>query len=63
MRRLLAVSLLTLLASPAAAFAADASATETPTGTDYTIKIMFGLIFVLIAGMIVVGILEQRKPH
>ena len=49
-----------LLAAPASAFAA---ADETAGGTDHTTEIMFGLIIVLMIAMVVIGIVEQRRPH
>jgi hypothetical protein len=49
-----------LLAAPASAFAAT---DESAGGTDHTTEIMFGLIIVLMIGLVVIGIVEQRKPH
>jgi hypothetical protein len=50
-----------LLAAPASALAATAE--ESAGGTDHTTEIMFGLILVLMVGLVVLGIVEQRKPH
>jgi hypothetical protein len=50
-----------LLVAPASSFAA-AEPTDAG-GTDHTTEIMFGLILVLMIGMVVIGILEQRKSH
>jgi hypothetical protein len=58
--RLLPIFLLGLLAAPATAMAADEGGAG---GTDYTMKIMLGLIIGLMILMVVVGALEQRKPH
>jgi hypothetical protein len=49
-----------LLAAPASALAAT---DESAGGTDHTTEIMFGLIIVLMIGLVVIGIVEQRKPH
>ena len=40
-----------------------AAADETAGGTDHTTEIMFGLIIVLMVALVVIGIVEQRKPH
>jgi hypothetical protein len=50
-----------LLLAPAAALAAPVA--EDAGGTDRTTELMFGLIIVLMIGMVVIGIVEQRKPH
>jgi hypothetical protein len=50
-----------LLAAPASALAA--AAPEEAGGTDHTTELMFGLIIVLMIGLVVIGIVEQRKPH
>jgi hypothetical protein len=50
-----------LLAAPASSFAAAAE--ESAGGSDHTTEIMFGLILVLMIGLVVIGIVEQRKPH
>ena len=50
-----------LLLAPASALAAAVPADAG--GTDHTTEIMFGLILVLMIGMVVIGIVEQRKPH
>jgi hypothetical protein len=49
-----------LLVAPASSLAATA---DDPGGTDHTTEIMFGLILVLMIGMVLIGILEQRKGH
>jgi hypothetical protein len=49
-----------LLAAPASALAA---ADDSAGGTDHTTEIMFGLIIGLIIAMVVIGIVEQRRPH
>ena len=61
MTRLRAFSgvLLVTLATPASALAAEAERK----GKDYTVEIMIGLILFLMAALIVIGILEQRKSH
>ncbi len=61
MTRLRAFSgvLLVSLATPASALAAEAERK----GKDYTVEIMIGLILFLMAALIVIGILEQRKSH
>ena len=51
--------LLVSLATPASALAAEAERK----GKDYTVEIMIGLILFLMAALIVIGILEQRKSH
>jgi hypothetical protein len=50
-----------LLVLPASSFAAAAE--ESAGGRDHTTEIMFGLILVLMLGLVVIGVLEQRKPH
>jgi hypothetical protein len=50
-----------LLVAPASSFAAAAE--ESAGGTDHTTEIMFGLILVLMIGLVVIGIVEQRKAH
>jgi hypothetical protein len=50
-----------LLLAPASALAAAVQ--EDAGGTDRTTELMFGLIIVLMIGMVVIGIVEQRKPH
>lgn len=59
--RLLLAALGLLLAAPASALAAAADVSAG--GTDHTTEIMFGLILVLMIGLVVIGIVEQRKPH
>ena len=49
-----------LLVAPASALAA---AEEAAGGSDHTTELMFGLILVLMIGLVVIGIVEQRKPH
>ena len=59
MLRTLLVSLVALLALPAAALAAEDS-----TGgghKDRTTEIMMGIIFVLLLAMVLIGVLESRK--
>ena len=58
MRLRLLAAMCGVLALPATASAAEA---EAPSGTDYTIQVMLGLIIFLMVAMIVVGILETRK--
>jgi hypothetical protein len=61
MLRTLLVSLVALLALPAAALAADDS-----TGgghKDRTTEIMLGIIFVLMLAMVLIGVLEGRRKH
>jgi hypothetical protein len=60
-RTLLASGAALLLLAPGSAFAA--ATIETSSGTDHTTEIMFGLILVLMIGLVVLGIVEQRKPH
>jgi hypothetical protein len=50
-----------LLVAPATSFAAAAE--ESAGGDDKTTEIMFGLILVLMIGLVVIGILENRKSH
>jgi hypothetical protein len=50
-----------LLLAPASSLAATVQAEAG--GTDRTTEVMFGLILVLMIGMVVIGIVEQRKPH
>jgi hypothetical protein len=50
-----------LLLAPASALAA--AAPEDAGGTDHTTEIMFGLIIVLMIALVVIGVVEQRKPH
>jgi hypothetical protein len=50
-----------LLLAPASALAA--ATPDNPGGTDHTTELMFGLILVLMVGLVVIGIVEQRKPH
>lgn len=50
-----------LLIAPASSFAAAAE--QSAGGTDHTTEIMFGLILVLMIGLVVLGIVEQRKTH
>jgi hypothetical protein len=58
MLRSLLVSLVGLLALPAAALAADGSGGG---HKDRTTEIMMGLIFVLLLAMVLIGVLESRK--
>ena len=61
MLRKLLVALVTMLALPAGAFAADESS---GTGyTDKTTEIMLGIIFILMIGMVLIGVLESRGKH
>jgi hypothetical protein len=57
--RTLLVSMLALLALPTAALAAEGSAGGGH--KDRTTEIMMGIIFVLLIGMVLVGVLESRK--
>ena len=50
-----------LLLAPASALAA--AVPEDAGGTDHTTEIMFGLIIVLMIALVVIGVVEQRKPH
>jgi hypothetical protein len=59
MLRTLLVSLVTLLALPAGALAAESSGGGGH--KDRTTEIMMGLIFVLLLAMVVIGVLESRK--
>lgn len=52
-----------LLASPATALAGAAEAEAHGGTTDRTTEIMIGLIVVLMIGMILIGIIEQRRSH
>ncbi len=58
MLRTLLVSLVGLLALPAGALAAEGSGGG---HKDRTTEIMMGIIFVLLLGMVVIGVLESRK--
>jgi hypothetical protein len=49
-----------LFALPATALAAEEAGGGT---TDRTTEIMIGLIIVLMIGMILIGIIEQRRSH
>ena len=57
--RTLLVSLVALLALPTAALAAESS--DGGGHKDRTTEIMMGLIFVLLIGMVLIGVLESRK--
>jgi len=57
--RTLLVSLVALLALPTAALAAESS--DGGGHKDRTTEIMMGLIFVLMIGMVLIGVLENRK--
>jgi len=59
MLRTLLVSLVALLALPAAALAADGSGGN----KDRTTEIMLGIIGVLLLAMVLIGILESRGKH
>jgi hypothetical protein len=62
MLRTLLVSLVAVLAVPASAFAA--SDTSSSGGyKDRTTEIMLGIIFVLMIGMVLIGVLEGRGKH
>jgi hypothetical protein len=58
MLRTVSMSLIALLALPAGALAADGSSGG---HKDRTTEIMMGIIFVLMLGMVLIGVLEQRK--
>jgi hypothetical protein len=60
MLRTLLVSLVALLALPAAALAAGGSSGG---HKDRTTEIMLGIIFVLMFAMVLIGVLEQRSKH
>jgi hypothetical protein len=60
MLRTLFVSLVALLALPAAALAAEGSSGG---HKDRTTEIMLGIIFVLLLGMVLIGVLEGRGKH
>jgi hypothetical protein len=60
MLRTLLMSLVALLATPAAALAAESSEGG---HKDRTTEIMLGIIFVLMLAMVVIGILESRSRH
>jgi hypothetical protein len=60
MLRTLLVSLVALLALPAAALAAEGASGG---HKDRTTEIMMGTIFVLMLGMVLIGILEGRGKH
>jgi hypothetical protein len=57
--RTLLVSMLALLALPTAALAAEGS--DGGGHKDRTTEIMMGIIFVLLIGMVLIGVLESRK--
>ena len=59
MLRTLLVSLVALLALPAAALAADGSGGH----KDRTTEIMLGIIGVLLIAMVLIGVLESRGKH
>ena len=58
MLRTLLVSLVALLALPASALAAAGDVHK-----DRTTEIMLGIIFVLMIGMVLIGVLEGRGKH
>jgi hypothetical protein len=60
MLRTLLLSLVALLATPAAALAAEGSGGG---HKDRTTEIMLGIIFVLMLAMVVIGVLESRSRH
>jgi hypothetical protein len=60
MLRTLLTSLVAVLAVPASALAADG--TSSP-HKDRTTEIMLGIIFVLMIGMVLIGVLEGRGKH
>jgi hypothetical protein len=60
MRRLASLfATASMLALPATALAAE----EEGGTTDRTTEIMIGLIVVLMVGMLLIGIIEQRRSH
>ena len=64
MLRTLLVSLVALLALPVGALAAEGAEGGGGGGhKDRTTEIMMGLIFVLLIGMVLIGVLEGRKKH
>ena len=52
-----------LLALPATALAGAAEEAAHGGTTDRTTEIMIGLIIVLMIGMVVLGVIEQRRSH
>jgi hypothetical protein len=60
MLRTLLVSLVAALAVPASALAADGAGNP---HKDRTTEIMLGIIFVLMIGMVLIGVLEGRGKH
>ena len=60
MLRTLLISLIALLALPAGALAAEGSGGG---HKDRTTEVMLGLIFVLLLGMLLIGVLEGRSKH
>jgi hypothetical protein len=60
MLRTLLVSLVALLALPAAALAAESSDGG---HKDRTVEIMMGIIFVLLLALVLIGVLEGRSKH
>ncbi len=60
MLRTLLVSLVAVLAVPASALAADSAGDP---HKDRTTEIMLGIIFVLMIGMVLIGVLEGRGKH
>ena len=63
MLRKLLLSMITMLAVPAGAFAADDTGSSGGGYKDRTTEIMLGIIFVLMIGMVLIGVLEGRGKH
>jgi len=63
MLRTFLVSLVAVLAVPASAFAAGDTGSSSGGYKDRTTEVMLGIIFVLMIGMVLIGVLEGRGKH
>ena len=63
MLRKLLLSMITMLAVPAGAFAADDTGSSGGGYKDRTTEIMLAVIFILMIGMVLIGVLEGRGKH
>jgi hypothetical protein len=63
MLRKLLLSMITMLAVPAGAFAADDTGSSGGGYKDRTTEIMLAIIFILMIGMVLIGVLEGRGKH
>jgi hypothetical protein len=63
MLRKVLLSMITMLAVPAGAFAADDTGSSGGGYKDRTTEIMLAIIFILMIGMVLIGVLEGRGKH